>query len=93
MWKTRLKHSTTEFQIDPAMLAAIGRRFIAKKRKLEMPTRGSEAARVWGGAGLRRRARRPETRDCFYALRKAGLRCRVEIVLKHIGERVGSLWV
>ena len=31
--KRRLKHSTAQFQIDPAILAAIGHRFIAKKKE------------------------------------------------------------
>ena len=45
--KSRLKHSRAEFQIDPAILAAIGHRFIAKKpRKLKMLTRRSEATRA-----------------------------------------------
>ena len=41
-----VKHSTADVPIDPAILAVIGYHFIAKsKRKLKMPTRGSEAMR------------------------------------------------
>ena len=39
MWKSRLKHSTAEFQSIPAILAAIVHCFIApQKRKLKMQT-------------------------------------------------------
>ena len=45
--KKSFKAQHGRIPIDPAILAAVGHRFIAKKiRKLEMPKRGSEATRT-----------------------------------------------
>ena len=44
VWKSRLKHSTADFQSIQQILAAIGHRFIGEKKgKLKMPTHWSEA--------------------------------------------------
>ena len=42
MWKSRLKHSTAEFQSIQQFWLQFGHRFIAKTRKLTTPTRESE---------------------------------------------------
>ena len=52
MWKSRLKTQHGRIPIDPAILAAIGQRFIAKK---------TQKIKNADTRGLRQRTRRPET--------------------------------
>ena len=68
VWKSRLKHSITEFHSIHAILAAIGHRFIAKiekkKKKTIADVRVWGDTRVWGDArvwGNARGDQKPET--------------------------------
>ena len=53
MWKTSFKTQRGRIPIDPAILVAIGYRFIANKKKIK-----NADARVWGDA---HRDQKPET--------------------------------